>query len=620
MPDLPSRAAAARFGPYAVDLRTGELLKDGRRIRLPEKPFQILATLLENPGELVSREELRRRLWPDDTFVDFDHALGNALNRLRQALNDSAESPRYIETLPKRGFRLIVPAELRPAPSEPGAKAQALPRSPRIWKVAIVSAVGVTLIVAVIAWRQFAVVSPGRALLVVLPFENLSGDANQEIFCDGMTEEMIAQLGKLDPGQLAVIGRLSAMQYKGRAKGIPQIGNELGVDYVLEGSVRRERDRQRITVRLLRVRDQVQLWSQNYEREADNLLAVQTDVALGVARAIRMRLTPQQRALLATEQPVSAEAREAYLRGRHFFDKFSSDGLGRAIKHLNLALEKEPNYALAQSWLAASYALLGHFGVVRPQEAYGRCRELAAKGIENGPALAEPHTEMGLCTMFIEHDWVAAERELKTAIQLNPNSPLAHYGYYAYLLARGNFDDALAEIEHARALDPLSLIINCDLGWLHFAARRYPQAEAQLKKTLELDPSFPVAYLYLNDLYERMGRDDQAFDATLELTRLTGGAAQIPDLRRAFLNDGLKGVRRHSLQQMKQQAQSHYIPPQWIALAHISLGEKDQALAALEQAYDERQWSITLLKIDPRLDSLRGDPRFEELLKKTKLN
>jgi TolB-like protein/DNA-binding winged helix-turn-helix (wHTH) protein/tetratricopeptide (TPR) repeat protein len=634
MPRLSSRARAARFGPFTVDLRTGELLKNGRRIRLQVKPFRILAALLEAPGELVSREELRRRLWPDDTFVNFDHSLGNALNRLREVLNDSAESPRYIETLPKRGFRLIVPVaveeepEQEPeTPSAPALKEKAQAVAPRKWgsrrSKLIIAALSfaAAVILAAVTWRTLRERVPTRALLVVLPFENLSGDSTQELFCAGMTEEMIAQLGRLDPTQLGVIGRLSAMQYKGRSSGVEQIGKELNVDYVLESSVRlQEGGRVRITVRLVKVRDQVQLWTQSYDRPTDDILEVQTDVAMGVARAIRMRLANQQPSRLGYEQHVNPEAREAYLRGRHFLDKFSYDGLGHSIRYFNLALEKEPDYALAQSWQAASHALLGHFAVLRPSEAYPKCKEFAGKAIQNAPQLAEPHTQLGLCTMFYDYDWATAERELKTALQLDPNSPLAHYGYSTYLLARGQFSEALAEIEQARALDPLSLIVNSDLAWFHFAAGRYPQAEAQLKKTLELDPNFPVAHLYLGDLYQHMGREAEAFEELVELTRLTGGAERIPMLRRAFSTNGMIGVRRQDLIRLQHTERNTYVPAYWLALAHANLGEKDRALEALELAYAERHWMMTLLKVDPRLNAMRSEQRFQELLKKVGLN
>src|SRR6266852_6083080 len=342
-----------RFGPFEADLHAGELRRHGLRIKLQEQPFQILAMLLERPGNVVTREELQKKLWPTDTFVDFDHGLGSAINKLRQALGDSAENPRYIETLPKRGFRFI-------AVVERGRGASGY----FIWQ----------------RWHTRGA-PQGKVMLVVLPFENLSRDPKQEFFSDGMTEEMITQLGGLEPQRLGVIARASAMQYKHSTKSAAQIGGELGVDYLLEGSARRAGGRVRITAQLIQVRDETHVWAESYEGDLRDILKLQREVAAAVAREIQLKLTPQQQARLGSTRPVNPEAHEAYLKGCFFWNKFTVEGLLRSEEYFQQAIDKDREYAPAYAGLATSYALQGNLSVLAPQEAYPKSKAAAARAI-----------------------------------------------------------------------------------------------------------------------------------------------------------------------------------------------------------------------------------------------
>jgi TolB-like protein len=326
--------AIQRFGAFELDLRSGELRKKGVRIRLQEQPFEVLTVLLQRPGEVVTREELRSAIWPADTFVDFDNSLNTAINKLREALGDSADSPRFIETLPRRGYRFIAPVN--------GVK-------------------------PVSASKQLAT---GKIMLAVLPFDNLSGDREQEYFSDGLTEEMINQLGRLHPERLGVIARTSAMKYKHANKGIDQIGSELGVDYVLEGGVRRAGEHLRITAQLIQVTDQTHLWAESYERDLRDALALQSEVALAIASEINVKLTPQQRTRLANTRPLIPAAYEAYLKGRFYWNKRTADGVKKGIEHFEKAIEKDPSCPLAYVGLADSYGTLGFYAYAAPRDAY----------------------------------------------------------------------------------------------------------------------------------------------------------------------------------------------------------------------------------------------------------
>lgn len=603
-----------RFGAFEADLRAGELRKHGLRVRLQEQPFQILAMLLERPGEAVTREELRQKLWPADVFVDFDQGLNNAIKKLRLALGDSAENPRFVETLARHGYRFIAPVNgTERAPAARGWPARLL--RPRIAAIILAVLVGV----GYFGWRSFrphAKSPAGKVMLAVLPFDNFSGDPGQDYFSDGMTEEMIAQLGNLDPQRLGVIARASAMQYKHSPKGAAQIGKELGVDYILEGSVRREGARARVTAQLIQVSDQTHLWAQSYERDLGRILALQSEVAQAIARQIELKLTPQQRARLASTRPVDPEAHEAYLKGLYFWNRFTNPDFHKSIEYFQEAIEKDPAYAPAYAGQAASYVQLVEFGEP-PSDFYPKSEAAARKALELDETLSQAHAVLSWSLMYYHHDWGATERALLRALELNPSNAHARTYYAKYLAAVGRFDEAREQIERARQTDPVSLAINVVVAQIRFYARQYDAALAQLAKTREMDPNFPPTYWTLAHVYEALGKNDEACQYMLKTFDLGSGHvpwfAQLENLRvrsgwRAAWQQWIKGI-------LGSQAQGAYAQPYDLVEAYLDLGRDAEAIEWLRKAAEVRDPEIAFINVDPRFDRLRSNPRFQEIVR-----
>jgi TolB-like protein/DNA-binding winged helix-turn-helix (wHTH) protein len=605
-----------RFGLFEADLRGGELRKHGLKIKLQEQPFQILAMLLERPGEVVTREELRQKLWAADVFVDFDQGLNNAIKKLRLALGDSAENPRFVETLSRHGYRFIAPVNgIDRASAVRGWPARLL--HARVAAIILAVLVGVSYF----SWRSFrphARSPAGKMMLAVLPFDNLSGNSEQDYFSDGLTEEMIAQLGNLDPQRLGVIARATAMQYKHTNKGAKQIGQELGVDYLLEGSVRREAGRARVTAQLIQVADQTHVWAQSYERDLRDILVLQRDVAGAIAQQIRLTLNADTRARLASTRPVDPEAHEAYLKGLYFWNKFSIPALNKSLEYFQQAIDKDPGYAQGYAGLAASYGILGNFGALPPREAYPKAKAAAKKALEIDEGLSEAHSQLGWETFLYERDWTGAEREFRRAIELNPSNANARDGLAMYLAALGRLDGAVAEIRRARDLDPLSLVINGDLGMILFFARQYDQALDHLQKTREMDPSFPPTYLHMGQAYEAKGMPEEAYQMYLKSITLSGGPQKFrAALEQAHAKGGWRGAWQKAIDLARQlQARGEYPDAYGVAGSYMSLGDKNQALDWLLKAADERTFMVVFAKVDPRFDGLRSDPRFAELLRR----
>src|SRR2546429_412815 len=476
-----------RFGVFDVDPESGELRKAGVDINLPPQPAKVLVLLATRAGQLITREELRQQIWGKETFVDFEHGLNSCIKQIRAALDDHPESPRYIETRPRRGYRFIAPVqEVSAHAVTPGAPSEGLPTTalrirPRRYSIAIVA-----LVLALFATGYFArfasprhAVSPGdKIMLAVLPFENLTGDPRQEYLSDGLTEEMITQLGRMHPERLGVIARTSAMQYKNTQKGMDQIGRELGVAYVLEGSLRRAGDHVRVSAQLIQVRDQTHLWAESYERDLRDILALQNDVAQAIARQIEIKLTPQQQARMARARSIDPRVYEFYSKGRYFWNKRSEEGYRRAIQYFQQAIARDSEYAPAYAGLADAYALLGSMpNVELPRsEAMPRARAAALKALELDDSLAEAHTSLAFVRMHFDWDWPGAEREFVRALQLNPGYATAHHWYAFWLIAQGRAEDALQEIRAAQRLDPLSLIINTGGGEILDYGRRPDEA------------------------------------------------------------------------------------------------------------------------------------------------
>ena len=590
----PKRANVLRFGVFEVNLESGELRKSGARIRLQEQPFKILTALLEHPGEVVTREELRRRIWPEESFGDFDHAVNVAVGKLRIALNDPADFPRLIETLPRRGYRFIGPTSTTAIAAEkPGRNTPEEPQN-----------------------------SGKKVVLVVLPFDNLSGDPEQEYFSDGMTEEMIAQLGRLQPGYLSVIARPSSMHYKGTAKRIDEIGRELRVNYILAGSVRRVGDRVRITAQLAQVHDQTQIWAESYDRSLPDILGLQSEVAQAIASEIKVALKPREQARLSGLHPIDPEAYEAYLKGRYYWNKRTEEALLKSAEYFRQAIEKNPTFALAYTGLADSQILLGDtgYGILPPCEARLEARTAALKALEIDDTLAEAHTSLAAVKEQFEWDWEGAESEFKRAIELQTGYTNAHH-WYAYLLAQlGRLDEAATEIRRARELDPLSLIINADLGWVFYLARHYDKAVEQLRKSLELDQDFVRAHYLLGRTYLEKTMYDQATQEFLAATNLSErNPVYLAGLGCAYAASGKTEEAIHILYELEERSKGRYVPPYDIALIHVSLGRKENAFTWLEKAFEEGSDFKDELKVGPILDPLHTDSRFQDLLRRMNL-
>jgi TolB-like protein/DNA-binding winged helix-turn-helix (wHTH) protein/Flp pilus assembly protein TadD len=638
-----------RFGVFELDVRSGELQRQGRKIHLEGQPVQVLICLLENPGELVTRDELRRKLWPGDTFVNFEHGLNAAVKRLRQALNDSADNPRFVETLPRRGYRFIAPMQTVALPAdepvvpaaapvseippsaEPPAESQdqthlseetlaaAPQRRPLTWKrFAAIALVGMLAIVTVWLVRPGRQPSPAIRSLAVLPLENLSGDASQDYFSDGMTDELITELGQIS--ELRVISRTSIMTYKGAHKSLPQIARDLNVDAVVEGAVLRSGNRVRITAQLIQAAADKHLWARSYDGEIGDSLALQKQVTRSIAAEIRVELTPHEKAVLTKGTRVSPEAYEAYLKGRYFWNKRTADGLRKAIDYFNEVIATNPNYAEAYAGLADSYALAGdwEYAVLAPKEAYPRAQAAAAKALELDNNLGEAHVSLAFCLDGFDWDWKSAEKEFRRGIELNPGYATAHHWYAWHLTALGRNDEAISEMKTAEGLDPLSLIISAELAEEFLIAHRYDEAIKQSRKTMALDPFFAVAHFELGQAFSQQRMYNEAIAELQKAIELSPGSTTFKsNLAYAYAASGKRTEASKLLNDLKNNSQAVSNAPQ-IAMVYVGLGENDQAMAWLEKAYAERFNPSVLRR--PAFDPLRSDARFQKLLHRVGLD
>jgi Predicted integral membrane protein len=615
------------FGSFEFDPQTGELRKQGLRIRLEGQPVSILGILLDRPGELVTREELQKKLWPSDTFVDFEQSLNAAIRRLRLALGDSAESPRYIETLARRGYRWVAPvrstypsADVEAGAEIPQSKVRQGWQRRAAWVVMAITIVSVAIFFA--SSRLRSPPNSGKVMLVVLPFQNLSEDAHQEYLADGMTEEMITQLGGLDPQHLGVIARTSAMRYKTVSKDAAQVARELRVTYLLEGTVRRQGQRIRVTAQLIQASDQTHIWADSYDRDVSDVLKLQSEVAIAIADQIRLRLTRQTERRLSTAPRVNAEAHEAYLRGQQAWNLRSKEGLQQGIEEFQRSVKVDLNYAAAYAGLARAYALSPVYGVSRELEAMPKARDAAARAIALDDSMAEGHTMMGFVKAHYEYDWSAAEREFQYAIQLNPSDPYAHLFYSNSCLSPlGRHDEAIAEMKKAIALDPLSPRIQSFLGRTYIFARRYDDALAHLQQVMRMFPSFAIDHQRLAHLYAYRGEFDKAIAEETQARILAGedprSVVELENsLHKAFAARGPRGYWETLLKLSGQRNNppEAYTTTDGLAILYVRVGEKEKALETLEKAYKERQLHMTEIAIEPTFDTLRSDPRFLALL------
>jgi TolB-like protein/DNA-binding winged helix-turn-helix (wHTH) protein/Tfp pilus assembly protein PilF len=637
--ESPPPNSVVRFGTYEVCLHSGEVRKAGLRIRVQRQPLKLLEILLEHPGEVVTREQLRSRVWPNESFRDFDQALNIAIGKLRSALGDSTENPRFIETLPKRGYRFIADVSILDPdarPKRPESSARDLPGSQenktepghtlqgaglavtpkrRLWLTRRVT-VALALVLSLLIFFAWLFRSSGRTpagirSLAVLPLESLSGDASQNYFADGMTDELITDLAQISA--LRVISRTSVMAYKGARKPLPQIARELNVDAMVEGTVLRSGDQVRITAQLIEASTDKHLWSQSYEGELRDTLALQNRVAGAIADQIRISLTPQEQTALKNAKVVNPEAYESYLKGRYFWNKRTADGFKVALAYFNQAIEQDPKYAQAYSGLADTYVLLGdwEYGVMAPKEAYPKAKAAATKALELDNTLSDAHTSLASLGMF-DWDWQSAGKEFQRAIELNPGYATAHQWYAWHLNLLGRQREAIAEIRKAESLDPLSLIISADTADILFVARRYDESIQQSRKTLEMDPNFAIAHFELSQAYLQKRMYSEAIAELQRAIELSGGSTTFTsNLAYAYAVSERRNEAVKILNDLTSRSNGSSDAAE-IALIHAGLGEKDQAMAWLEKAFSERFIPSILLR--PGFDPLRSDPRFQNLV------
>ncbi len=624
-------ARVLRFDVYELDLRAGELRKRGVKLRLQGQPLQLLAILLQSAGNLVTREELSSQLWPADTFVDFDHSLHNAVGRIREVLGDSAEIPRYIETLPRRGYRFIAPVEEVQAPriSEANGnktrEAVAVP-PPTARQSKTRAALALTLLILAASgsafWLVRAVSRPTNAAsplrsIAVLPLDNLSGDPSQEYFADGMTEQLITDLAKVNA--LRVISRTSVMRYKGTKKGLPEIAKELNVEAVVEGSVMRSGNRVRITAQLLHAPTDKHLWAESYERDLGDVLRLQSEVAQAIAKQVRAQLTPQQQARFRSAGSVNPDAYEAYLRGRYYLsNQFTmAQPLNMAKSYFEESIRKDPGFALAYSGLADSYLYLAIFRQLPPEGAYRPAKEALRKALELDDSIGEAHDTLGVLSWRSELNWNAAEREFNQAIALAPSYSCAHEDRAVYLSFLGRRAEALAEIAKSSELDPGPSSGMAESA-AYYQLRDYQSLVEASRRGVVSSPNEWTEHYNLGVGYEGTGKLLEAISEYQKAIEISNGDHDATaSLAHAFAAIGRKAEAEKILHDLERKSKSGYVSPYMIATIYAGLGDKDRAFEFLEKAYQERSLDISWhLKADLRIDNLRSDTRFQDLVRR----
>lgn len=561
---------AVRFGVFEVDLRAGELRKQGIKIKLQEQPFQVLRMLLERRGDVVTRDELQKRIWPADTFVDFEQGLYNAIKRLRETLADTAETPRYIETLPRKGYRFI------------GTVTASVPRIES---------------------------------LAVLPLENLSRDPEQEYLAEGLTEALITTLAKI--GGLRVVSRTSVMRYKGARKSLREIARELEVDGVIEGTVQRSGKRLRISAQLLHAPTDTHLWAETYDRDLRDALALQAEVARAIANEIRVKLTPVDQARFAEARHVDPEAYEAYLKGLYHWNKQSREDLKKGIHWFQQAIAKDPTYAAAHLGLADCLSVLAWGSFVAPEEGCGRAKGLLLEALEMDRGSGEAHASLGFVTMVYDYEFASAERQFELSIELSPRYATAHHWFGLYLALMGRFEEGYTELQRAVRLDPHSPQIRVTLGLIYWSWGKYDLAVKNFEKALEIDPDFLWAHCSMAFTYADQSKYDRAIAAGRRAVDLSQGApSTVAFLGYEYALAGHLAEARKILEQLQEISKQQYVTSYGVALIYAALGETNETLRWLETAYNERAAWMVFLKIDPPFDYLRSDPRFQDLMRR----
>ena len=626
---------SVRFGPFQLDLQTGALTRDGRYERLPVQPAQLLVVLVKSRGNLVTREELRAQLWPEDTFVDFDHGLNNAVNRIREVLRDSAASPRYIQTVPRRGYRFIGELEEEAeAPQEmveasvpkPTSQLPELENRGRVifrpkWLAAIF-AIALCIIVIIVGLKWRAQTSAVRSVppitsLAVLPLKNLSGDPTQEYLADGMTEELIGRLASIH--ELRVISRTSVMQFRDPKETVPAIARTLGVDAIVEGSISRDGNLIRVHAQLIRASNDEHFWSETYDREMGDVFSLESEIAQSIAEKVEVTVSGHEHALLVAKRPVSPEVYESYLKGR-FAEGNNRADLEKSVAYFEESIRKDATFAPAYVGLAAAYEDLGTIFVgVPPGEVRPKVISAAQKALELDPELAEAHTLLASVYMRQWH-WADAEAEYRRAVELNPNDAAAHLGLSDWMLCQGRTGEALAWARRGRELDPLG-DSGSTLAWTLFNARRYEEAIHEFRSVLAVRPHDAYALWNLGLALISNGQAEQAIpvlEKAVSVSNRSPGVIGV--LVRAYAQAGRRTDALRLLGELKRRQQTGYVPAGAFVNAYLGLGDTDQAFVWLERAYEEQSNNLIYVKVFPFFDPLRGDPRFKSLVHRVGLD
>jgi TolB-like protein/DNA-binding winged helix-turn-helix (wHTH) protein len=624
------------FDEFRLDAQNRVLRRGGTAVPLTRKAFDVLLLLIQNAGRIVTKDELMGAVWPD-SFVE-ESNLTQTIFMVRKALDETADR-RYILTVQGQGYRFLVPVtegdrtgpEIGAPAVVPDAisvpEAQLISHGRRHWRATVLAsaALALVLILAYAIWpwrlRRGAVEQPGKTMLAVLPFENFTGDAGQEYFSDGLTEEMISQLGNLDPSKLGVIARTSVMHYKNSWESIPQVGKDLGVQYVIEGSVRRDSERVRITVQLIQVKDQSHLWAREYDRDLGHLLELQQEIAREVANEIEFSLSgrrPIESVRLAAIAPPGAKSYEAYdlyLKGRYFWNKRTPEGFRQAAAYFQQAIDKDPKYGRAYAGLADTFALMSTWYVGPQNELMPKARTAAMRALELDESLAEAHASLALIKENYDYDWPGAEKEFRLAIQLDPQYATAHQWYAESLSWQGRFEEAFAESERARQLDPLSLIIASDYAAILYNSRQYDSSLKQCRSVLELDPDYDRAQGMMIPSYLQLGRYDEAVEViNREADR--GGSWILAWRVVVYSRSGHAEEARSVLTKLEQSAGSRTNGTATLLIAYSGTGQKERVIDLLQKAYSEHSNAVVQIKVEPMFDPIRSDPRFEDLLRR----
>jgi TolB-like protein/Tfp pilus assembly protein PilF len=564
-----------RFGVFEIDVRAGELRRNGVRLKLQEQPFQVLCMLVERTGEVVTREELRNRLWPADTFVDFDHSVNAAIRRLRDALGDSAENPRFVETLARRGYRFIAPVN------------------------------------AVLVGRHHEAIES----LAVLPFANGSGDPDTEYLSDGITETLINKLAQIS--NLRVMARSTVFRYKGKDIDPQKAGNDLHVRAVVSGRLLQRGSTLIVRAELMDVATGSQLWGGQYNRKAEDVFALQDDLSREISEKLRLRLTGDEKQRLTKRYTEDAEAYRLYLKGRYHWNKRSPEGLQKALEYFRQALDKDPAYSLAYAGLADTYAYLSFFNVVAPREAMPKAKTAAVKGLEIDKDLAEAHVSLGYVSYTYDGDWPAAGKHFEQALALNPAYSRAHTFYSFYLSSLGRSEEALEVAKRALDLDPASPAVSHSMAVQLYLAREFDRAIEQAHDTLEMDTNFSISYQVLGEVYLSKGMFREglpALEKYSELSRSSATSLALLGYSHARLGERKEALRM--IEELKAASKQSFVPALFVALVYAGLEDKDQAFTWLEKAYEERFNRLAYLKVEALWDPLRSDPRFADLLRR----